>query len=124
MLGWFICAYRQAGSRQLPATQTSAKGIELAKWQASLSGLDWIEALVKEKKVIFLGGNGYPLYYTASFKELQPFLKNPPEARQTWAADPGDVLLPHWKGKTYIDQAGMDQCEPDEWLLVEVWDES
>ena len=66
MLGWFICAYRQAGSRQLPATQTSAKGIELAKWQASLSGLDWIEALVKEKKVIFLGGNGYPLYYTAS----------------------------------------------------------
>ncbi len=41
-----------------------------------------------------------------------------------WWSDPHDVLLPHWLGKTTMDEHALTSCEPEEWLLVEAWDES
>jgi hypothetical protein len=32
--------------------------------------------------------------------------------------------MPWWEGKTTIDEAALDSCDPEEWLLVEAWDES
>jgi hypothetical protein len=42
----------------------------------------------------------------------------------TWSHDAGDVLTSEWEGKTAIDRAAAAECSPDEWLLVEAWDES
>lgn len=81
--------------------------------------------LVKENKAIFLGGYGYPSLYTATAKHLLPrIIDEPPEARRIWAVGVGDTLTEKWEGKTVLDRVTALACRPDEWLLIEAWDES
>ncbi len=126
MLGWFVCIYRQLKAGKLPAANTSQDEGLLAKWQTELYGLDWLDTLVKEGKAIEVATNsGYPVRYTAPAKFILPLVgSNPPHAREHWIADEGDVLLPTWSGKTVINKNELDKCLPDEWLLIETWDES
>jgi hypothetical protein len=125
MLGWHISIYRQEGNRTAPATSRSPKGKRLAVWQTELDGLDWIDELVKEVKAIDLGGNGYPSHYTAIAEHLIPhIIHGPPLAKKIWSFDEGDILLEKWEGRTVIDQAEITRCLPDEWLVVQVFDES
>jgi len=109
----------------MSATENSPKGIHLAIWQAGSNGLDWIDELVKEEKAIDLGGNGYPSFYTAKAEHLLPtIIKGPPHVHNVWIVEPQDILLEGYLGKTVIDHSAIADCLPDEWLLVEVWDES
>ena len=125
MLGWHISVYRQVNGGQTPANSDSPRGDRLAVWQTGLGGLDWIHELVKEGKVIDLGGTGYPCRFTATCEVLIPRIaKEPPGARATWASGPSDILLKGWEGKTVLDEAALSGCRPGEWLLVEAWDES
>ena len=41
-----------------------------------------------------------------------------------WLAWLDDVLTDKWVGHTLTDGAVVADCRPDEWLLVEAWDES
>ena len=50
--------------------------------------------------------------------------RTPTGARGPWGCDEGDVLTARWDDKTVIDRAAAVSCRPDEWLLVEAWDES
>jgi hypothetical protein len=128
MLGWFISVYRMKNGGKAPAapgSASSAQGKRLASWQAGWGGIDWIEELVKQGKALNLGGDGYPVWFTASAEHLvSPILSGPPEARKVWAYEEGDVLLKEWVGKTVLDQAELKRCSPQEWLLIEVFDES
>src|SRR5215211_1934978 len=126
MLGWLVCIYRQANSGTLPATNTPHDGRLLAKWQTELYGLDWLDKLVEEGEAIEVATNGgYPIRYTATAKYLIPYMvDNPPNAREHWIVEGGDVLLPSWKGETEISKIEIAKCSPDEWLLIETWDES
>ena len=125
MLGWHISIYHQADKGTLPATSTSPKGKRLAVWQTGLGGLDWIDELVKERKAIDLGGNGYPSRYTAIAEHLiSHIVDGPPLAKKIWSSDEGDILTEKWEGRTVVDQAEVKNCRPDEWLMVEVFDES
>jgi len=47
-------------------------------------------------------------------------------ARDNWLCDPWDVITDadKWEGKTVVDRDAVTLCRPDEWLLVEAWDES
>jgi len=47
-----------------------------------------------------------------------------PDERQCWHSDPGDILSDRWLGRTTINGELLARCDPDEWLLVEAWDES
>ncbi len=124
-LGFHISVYRQQNDGTSPATFRAPQGARLAVWQTGLYGLRWIDELVAQHKAIDLGGNGYPLQYTAQASEIIPRLRGEiPEARSVWAADPGDILLPEWLGRTTRDEKTMDACRPDEWLIIEAWDES
>jgi hypothetical protein len=124
-LGWHISIYRQQSDGAAPAAFGTAHGTRLAVWQTGLGGLDWIVDLVKQQKAIALGGNGYPTEYTAMATHLLARIREgPPDANAVWSFDPGDVLLPGWLGKTTKDLAAMDACRPDEWLLIQAWDES
>jgi hypothetical protein len=124
-LGWLITVYRQADGGALPAQAQSPKGARIATWQAGLWGLGWLDELVKAGKAISLGGNGYPLWYTAPAECLLPIaLGKPPWVHEIWVSDPGDILTDQWAGKTVVDRAAAAQCQSDEWLLVVVWDES
>lgn len=125
MLGWHISVYRQTDGGTSPAIAESAEGTRLAVWQTGLGGLDWLDELVMAGKAIDVGGDGYPCRYTAMAANLVPqILDSPPHARSTWACGADDILTEKWEGKTVIDPAAAAACRPDEWLIVEAWDES
>lgn len=125
MLGWHISIYRQADGGLSPATAESARGTRLAVWQTGPGGLAWIQELVNAGKAIDLGGNGYPCRYTATAEKLIPrTIDEPPGASLTWASGADDILTKEWEGRTVIDRSAANTCQPDEWLLVEAWDES
>ncbi len=125
MLGWGIAVYHLADGGANPATSKSQLGTRIAVWQTWIYGLDWINKLVSEGKAINLGGNGYPVLYTAKAEHLiPPILSGPPLAKEIWGFDHGDILLEGWEGKTVINQEEVEKCRPDEWLMFEAFDES
>jgi hypothetical protein len=125
MLGWHISVYRQTDGGGSPATFQSPEGARLGVWQADVDGLNWLDELVKAGKAIDLGGNGYPCRYTATAEHLIPqFIEGPPRARTHWLLEAGDFVTDKWEGKTVVDGDAAAQCRPDEWLIVEAWDES
>lgn len=124
-LGWNIAVYRQETDGMRPATLEAAFGSRLAVWQTGLNGLDWLKRLAAEQLAIDLGGNGYPCRYTARARAITPLLQSdPPLANRIWIQDAGDVVLAGWPGKTIQDIAAIEACSPDEWLIIEAWDES
>jgi hypothetical protein len=125
MLGWHISVYRQTDGGASPATNETPHGERLAVWQTGVRGLDWLSELSTAGKAIDLGGNGYPWRFTASAEHIIPkIILGPPEARETWHHDAGDILTDKWVGKTQVNGATAAICRPEEWLLVEAWDES
>jgi hypothetical protein len=125
MLGWHISIYRLADGGASPATAESGRGARVAVWQTGHGGLDWVDELVKAGRAVYLGGNGYPLWYTATAENLIPRIEDgPPEAHQAWVYGEHDILTDKWEGKTVVDHDTSAACRPDEWLLVEAWDES
>lgn len=125
MLGWHIKVMRQTNGGQAPARLYDKGGDMLAVWQTPLEGINWIDRLVKEGSALNLGGCGYPTIYTAPAKYLiDPIVNGPPYANAVWVCGPQDIVTSRWHGKTTIDDAVVQACRPDEWLLVEVWDES
>jgi hypothetical protein len=124
-LGWHIGVFRQQNDGSSPASFGAAHGARLAVWQTGLDGLRWLDDLVKEQKAIDLGGNGCPTEYTAMASHIIPRLRDdPPEAKAVWTFDAGDIITAEWLGKTIKDPEAMDACRPDEWLIVQAWDES
>ena len=125
MTGWHISVYRQTDKGASPATPQSPEGKRVAVWQTGSGGLQWVKELVKEGKATDLGGNGYPCRYTATARDLIPrIIDGPPGARSVWASGEKDILTDTWAGRTVIDHAEFAACRPDEWLLIEAWDES
>ena len=51
-------------------------------------------------------------------------LVGPPDANETWVRGPQDVVTDKWAGRTVVDGNVVGACAPDEWLIVEAWDES
>lgn len=125
MLGWHISIYRQATDGATPASFGAAHGDRLAVWQTDVQGLRWLDELVERQEAISLGGNGYPFEYTAQSRVLLACLQgDPPEAKAVWTHGPEDIITPAWAGKTTVDQEAVEACRPDEWLLIQAWDES
>ena len=126
MLGWHVSVYRlPEAERDQPASTESEHAGRLAVWQTGVGGLDWLNELAKEGKIFRLGGNGYPSRYTGKASALLPRIGGtPPAARDTWLHDPGDILGAGWAGQTAFDETELALCAPDEWLIVDAWDES
>ena len=135
MLGWHIRICRQKDDGSAPTTGSSRlgdlweefhahQGDLLAEWQAHIDGLDWLNALVKVGVADFTG-NGYPYMYSAPSHHLLPrFVKVPPKGVRSWIAGHCEVHLDRWGKELMVDNAVVEACRPNEWLLVEVWDES
>ena len=123
-LGWNIGVYRQQNAVRLRHHSGRRPGLDLL-WQTGVGGLKWLDDLVSQKKAVSLGGNGYPVEYTAMAGYIIPRLgDDPPGAKGVWTFDEGDVLLPGWLGQTTKDIQAMNACRTDEWLLIQAWDES
>jgi hypothetical protein len=132
VLGWHISvhrltdpALRETGADAEAALAASALGERLAVWQAGLAGLQWIDDLAAGGQGRTLLGGGYPSRYLIRARELVPrILAGPPAENTIWIVGPNDILGPGWLGKTTVDEDALRSCPPEEWLLVEVWDES
>jgi hypothetical protein len=126
MIGWHIGVYRLARGGAAPAEWEAEQGKRVAVWQAGLQGLDWLDALVTNGDAVKLGGDGYPYRYTAPLSSLiEPVRQGPPSANKAWIAGAGDIIdVSKWPGETTIDEDALTACEPDEWVMVEAWDES
>jgi hypothetical protein len=124
MLGFHISIYRQKNPKTHPASFQTPTGARLLVWQTGIQGIDWLQELVKSKRAVSLGGNGYPIRYTAPKKELSSYMSKPPYANAAWQSDEGDVLSASWEGKTTKNQKDFDLCAENEWLIIEAWDES
>ena len=142
MLGWLISVYRVADEeavRRILGAEPGAKvvlgddvlGGRLAVWQAGPYGLNWIaEAAAREGGVIRKFECGYPHRYLARAADILPTIRDrvpykaPMYEHPSWVVPEGSVLLPVYVGKTTIDDKSIDKCSADEWLYIEVWDES
>ena len=126
MLGWHITVYRQQGGGAEPAMFDTEEGDRLAVWQTGLGGLRWLDELVEQGHAVDLGGNGYPMRYTAIAKHVVARLEGePPESRPRWTLPlESGPPLPQWLGRTTKYPEVIAACLPDEWLLIQAWDES
>jgi hypothetical protein len=125
MSGYQVSVYRQQNDGSSPASFKAPQGTRLALWGAGVCGLDWIAELVRQEEAIFLGGDGYPAQFTAMAKYVIPRLRDEPDfAQLPWKFDQGDTILPAWLGEPAQNTEAMEACGPDEWLLIEAWDQS
>lgn len=104
MLAYTVSAYRQKDGGASPANFSSPKGDFLAIWSPELLDLKWIQEVVRAGNGIDLGGNGYPCRLTVRAEHILPLLEEEPPRE--------------------IDGGAVANCRPDEWLLIEVWDQS
>src|SRR4051812_37736997 len=74
MLGWQIYVFRQRDGGGSPANESSPAGDHIASWQSGINGLDWLKTLTETGNAVSLGGNGYPLRYTATAEYLMPLI--------------------------------------------------
>ena len=126
-MGWHISVYRQISDRDSPATDGDLRGAHLATWQADVNGLAWLRDLAKGHDAVHLSDNGgYPVRYSVrAGAAIPPLLDGPPDARTTWGTGTSDTVnFDRWPGSTWIDQTALQECQPDEWLQIEAWDES
>jgi hypothetical protein len=144
MLGWNVGVYTmvarntsggavsqdQPSTRGLSLTQMDslrdgfARGDRIAVWQAGIAGLRWVDELVQSGAAIAAHSNGYPSVFYAKAVDVVPRLDAPPDARPVWVSGPDDVLGGEWAGRTVVDRDAAAACTPEQWLLIEAWDES
>lgn len=125
MLGWMITVCRQAAGGAAPAEQESVAGDLVAQWQGRLGAIDWLRDLTKAGNAVDLGGNGYPFLITVKAGAVLPVIESgPPDENKLWGYDAGDILTSRWAGRTVFNADVAGQCGDEEWLMVEIYDES
>ncbi|WP_372380082.1 hypothetical protein [Xanthomonas sp. NCPPB 1062] len=110
-----------------PSRIGGAGGERLAIWQARIDGIQWLKKLVSENCAkLVVNGNGYPDIFSAQARWVAPILlQGPPGARDVWIVGEGDIVDgPISSRRSRFYREAILGCEPNDWLVIEVWDES
>ncbi len=112
MLGWEIFVFSVAD-----------KSSSIANWMTGMSGLHWIDELVREGNAIDLGGNGYPCRYSITAGAMLSIVQAglAPDNSPSVLSD-DHVLLRGWNGDAFLAKLA-GYCA-DEILIIEAWDQS
>lgn len=114
MLGWEIFVYR-------PTTPD----VLIARWITSIGGLEWLDQLVRDNKVVDLGGDGYPNKYVSTARVLLPTIKAGPPAHKSPAVISDHYALPPgWSSEVTWNKREVMACSANDQLIVEAWDQS
>ena len=131
MLGWWIIVSMQSPEERDSAEKEARDGAILARWEAGLNGIRWIENLVKEAKATRLSRGGYPNRYTARAGDVLQLLssgaiKPPTGGPWVFGIDEGEeyALPPGWIGRVEVHADRIADCDPDCVLTIDAWDQS
>ena len=70
MLGWLIIV------RGAVLESGGSDGDVLAKWESSVSGIDWLDALEREGRAHCVSRSGYPSRFHVPAEEVLPYLRS------------------------------------------------
>ncbi len=121
MLGWDIIIFREGG------TGAWNDPGRVVSWQAGFNGMDWLETMVKEGRAESLPTDnpGYPYRFAALWKELLPELLRQPTPYDGPPVIGEDYFMPRgWKGELRINREALALCQPEDRMLINVWDQS
>ena len=119
MLGYQIYVTRKNSLQLDDATKS------LASWQTGPGGLHWLRKLVAQDKAINIGGNGYPDLYSITKRDFDQLFENQEPSQKNFVIIGDDYVIENHKfWGVKIDLDLLNLISPDEWLIVEVWDES
>lgn len=116
MLGWHFNFFRKPEElewedHRLESGQVYSRTPKLpheerfCSWDATMGGLDWLDALVEGGRASLLATNGgYPLVYELELEDLEKVLAAPP----------------HLRGKVSV----LEQPTYSRRIIAEVWDQS
>jgi hypothetical protein len=122
MIGWWIIVTQQTPEERDAASDKEAI---LAKWETSVSGINWIEALVKTGKATQLSRGGYPNRYTAVASEVLPHIVGGPPRHDGPTIIGDDYVVPgSWTGNVQIYHDKIAACPSNQILTIDVWDQS
>lgn len=118
-MGFIVTVYTLAKGGKLPPTWESATSKEIANWETTREiGMKWIVGFVTTDHAfqlfpIPLGDyhSGNPDRYAIQAKYLIQQVVN-------------GLLEPRGLGKPNVNHEMASECLPNEWLLIEVWDNS
>lgn len=117
--------YIWAKNPALKNEPTFEKGVLLATWFSSDSGVNWIENLVDENKAVNIKSGGYPSVYRALAKHVLPLIASGPPPHEGGLVIGDDyVMPPGWNGESKFDQSQIEKCGPEDELEIVVWDQS
>ena len=132
MLGWWFCIINLPPEEVDKIIGREARApFVLADWEAGISGLDWVRALLKEGKATQLKNGGYPNRYTAKAADILPLIhgngiKPPHDGIWTFGTDDGEeyALPPGWMEKPNLRLDNIRHCPSDALLTIDAWDRS
>ena len=122
MLGWQIYINRHQIDRVVCESGRRCETL-IATWVTGINGCEWIETLVNEGNAEELPGDFCICRYSVKAKILLPIIKSLPKKYQGPIVVGDDyVHLGGFNENIEINQAKIDQCSPDELLIIETWD--
>ena len=125
MLGFHVTVYRQPDGRESPAKAGQPSASKLAVWQTGLDGLMWLRERAGGGEVVDLGGNGYPIEFSATGRLVLPEIESRmANSRDVWSLGEHDTVTSAWLGKDTFYRDEIALCNESEWLHIVAWDES
>ncbi|WP_422016029.1 hypothetical protein [Roseateles sp.] len=120
MLGWLIIV------RDGPPDCGDSDAHELARWESSASGLDWLDALESEGAASCVSRHGYPTRFLVPAECVLPYLRSGHPPLHDGPSVIGDdyVTPPGWSGPMTIHKDRLNGCNIQVTWTVDAWDQS
>ena len=131
MLGWWITVSALPAELENSISKNEHAQYLLAKWETSLGGTDWLEALAAEGKATWdKSKGGYPWRFLAKASDVLPVLTHgrlPKHAGiDVIGTDEGEEYFTPagWSSQVELWPENIARCLPDAMLTIDAWDQS
>jgi hypothetical protein len=123
MMGWWFVVTKQTPI-EIDTAFDNAAGL-LATWETSVSGIEWLQKLVKEGKASQIAFNGYPNRFTAKAHVILPLIADGPPLHGGPEILGDDYVMPgNWTGNVTLHHDKIASCLLDQILTIDAWDQS